>query len=344
MQHTIFSWFQLTLGFLGVVSLFLIFFALVALIVVKKKKASKEIKIELKCLNEGYEENKQKLLQTILSEVEFKKRVKAKAEKDKLLKKEKTEDKKKVFVLDFVGDVGASLLPTFREHVTALLQVATAQDEVVVRLESPGGYVHAYGLAASQLARIREKQIPLTICVDKVAASGGYMMASLGNKIVAAPFSILGSIGVVANVPNFHKVLEKNQVDYLEMTAGEYKRTLTMLGEVTEKGKAKFKDQLEETHGLFKDHIKKYRPHLNVDEVATGEYWLGTRALQLQLIDELKTSDDYLLELSFQAKIYQIYSPKKESLREKFLSASSSVFSLAQEKKMEWETRIPYYM
>lgn len=229
--------------------------------------------------------------------------------------------------------MGASCLPVFREQVTAVLQVANASDEIVVRLESPGGYVHSYGLAASQLARIREKQIPLTICVDKVAASGGYMMACLANKIIAAPFAILGSIGVVANVPNFHRVMQKNNVDYLEMTAGEYKRTLTMLGAVTEKGKAKFQNQLEEVHGLFKDHIKKYRPVVEIDSVATGEYWHGIKAFEHKLVDELKTSDDYLLQASVEHKLYQIYSPKKESLREKLMGAASLLLSTAHEKK-----------
>ena len=343
MNHSLFSWFQMAIGLFGVVALFLIFFSIVALMTMKKKKSGKEIKIELKSLNEVYDNNKNKFLQTLLEEDEYKKICKADAAKlkeEKKRKKIQTAEKdfvepvkKRIFVLDFHGDVSASCLPTFREHITVLLQVALKTDEIVLRLESPGGYVHAYGLAASQLARLREKEIPLTICVDKVAASGGYMMASLANKIVAAPFSILGSIGVVANIPNFNRILQKNNVDYLEMTAGEYKRTVTMLGEVTEKGKAKFKDQLEETHGLFKDHIKKYRPLLNIDLVSTGEYWLGTKALELQLVDALQTSDDYLLQFHESCKIYQVYSPKKESLREKIMSSASLFFSAAQEKK-----------
>ena len=347
MQHAFYSWFQLSIGFFGVIALFLLFFAVIALIVTRKKKLGKDIKIEVKCLNKIYEENKNKLLQNILEVDELKKLTKEETAK---LKKEKKGNKanknsknspdsikKRIFVLDFNGDVSASCLPVFREQITAVLQVALQSDEIVLRLESPGGYVHSYGLAASQLARIREKQIPFTICVDKVAASGGYMMACLADKIIAAPFSILGSIGVVANVPNFNRILQKNNVDYLEMTAGEYKRTVTMLGEVTEKGRTKFQEQLEETHGLFKDHIKKYRPVVDIDSVATGEYWLGTKALEHKLVDELKTSDDYLVQSSEKSKIYQIYSPKKESLREKLMGTASLFLSTAHHKKMELE-------
>lgn len=354
MNHVLYSWFQLAIGLFGVLALFLVFLGLVALIIAKKKIPKKSISIELKCLNKSYEENKSKLLQNLLEANEYKKWSKEENEKLKKESKEKKKnkenpaqnepDKKRVFVLDFQGDVGVSCLPTFREQVTSLLQVARSTDEIVVRLESPGGYVHAYGLAASQLARIRDKNISLTICIDKVAASGGYMMACLGNKIVAAPFSILGSIGVVANIPNLHRVLEKNQVDYLEMTAGEYKRTVTMLGQVTDKGKAKFQEQLEETHGLFKDHIKKYRPIVDLEVVATGEHWLGTKALEHKLVDELRTSDDYLLELSADFKLYQIYSPKKETLRDKLLGTVGAILSSAQEKRIELEKNISLFM
>ncbi len=351
MQHAFYSWFQLAIGIFGVIALFLIFFALIALLIARKKKFAKEIQIEVKCLNKQYKDNKNKLLQSISNPEELKKILKAENEKDKLKKKEEKSKKdsnkppeKRIFVLDFNGDVGVSCLPTFREQITAVLQVSLPTDEIVLRLESPGGYVHAYGLAASQLARIREKKIPFTICVDKVAASGGYMMACLADKIVAAPFSILGSIGVVANVPNFNRILQKNNVDYLEMTAGEYKRTLTMLGEVTAKGKAKFQDQLEETHGLFKDHIKKYRPIVDIETVATGEYWLGIKALEYKLVDDLKTSDDYLVAMSEHAKVYQIYSPKKENLREKLMGAASLFLSAAHDKKIELEKTFPLFM
>jgi serine protease SohB len=240
-----------------------------------------------------------------------------------------------------MGDIAANEVKSFREQVTALLQIIRPQDEIVVRLESPGGMVHSYGLAASQLARIREKGISLTVCVDKIAASGGYMMACLANKVVAAPFSIIGSIGVVANIPNLNRVLQKNDVDYLEMTAGEYKRTISTFGQITEKGKAKFQEQLEETHFLFKDHVKKYRDKLDIDSVATGEYWLGTKALEHKLVDELGTSDDYLLDLSKDFQIYQIYSPKKETLKEKLSGAFSSVFNAFEDKKIE-RNKVPF--
>lgn len=247
--------------------------------------------------------------------------------------------KKRIFVLDFYGDIKASECELMREEISAVLTQATEKDEVVVKVESGGGMVHSYGLAASQLARITQKKIPLTICVDKVAASGGYMMACVADKIVAAPFAILGSIGVVASLPNFHKLLKKNDIDYEMFTAGEYKRTVTMLGENTEKGREKFKEDLEDTHVLFKEFVSEHRPQVDIDKIATGEVWFGRRAKEVNLIDEIKTSDEYLLEQIESADIFQIEYVFKKSIQEKLgLAAQGAVDRLL----MSWWERLHF--
>jgi serine protease SohB len=245
-----------------------------------------------------------------------------KAEKKKLKaeKKEAANHKPdlRVFVVDFDGDIKASQVENLREEVTAILSVATPQDEVVVKIESPGGVVHGYGLAASQLLRIRERGIKLTVCVDKVAASGGYLMSCVASQIIAAPFAIIGSIGVVAQVPNFHRILKKNDVDFKEYTAGEYKRTVSLLGEITPKGEAKFIDQLESTHLLFKKFVSENRPQLDIAKVATGEYWYGEDAKTLGLVDKLQTSDDYLLlQFPKDTPIFEISHQSKTSIADK---------------------------
>jgi serine protease SohB len=219
--------------------------------------------------------------------------------------------------LDFHGDIKASANDGLRETISAVLTLATPKDEVVVKVESGGGMVHSYGLASSQLARITHKEIPLTVCVDKVAASGGYMMACVANKIVAAPFAILGSIGVVAQLPNFHRLLKKNDIDYEMFTAGEFKRTVTMFGENTEKGREKFVEDLEDTHVLFKDFVSEHRPQVDIGAVATGEVWFGRRAKAVNLIDVLQTSDEYLLDQVETADIFEIEYAVKKSLPEK---------------------------
>ncbi|MCY1286983.1 putative protease SohB [compost metagenome] len=201
--------------------------------------------------------------------------------------------------------------------------MATPQDEVVLRLESGGGMVHSYGLAASQLARIRQAGVPLTVCIDKVAASGGYMMACIGDRVISAPFAILGSIGVVAQLPNVHRLLKKHAVDFEVLTAGEYKRTLTVFGENTEKGREKFQEDLETTHRLFKNFVAHYRPQLSIDEIATGEVWLGQAALGKQLVDELKTSDEYLAEKARTAELFHLHYAQKKSLQERVGLAAS---------------------
>jgi len=230
----------------------------------------------------------------------------------------------RVFVIDFKGDVMATEVESLREEVTVVLGIADAQDEVVVRLESSGGAVHGYGLAASQLGRIRAREIPLTVCVDKVAASGGYMMACVGKKIVAAPFAILGSIGVVAPVPNLHRLLERHGVDYENFTAGRYKRTVSLLGRITDEGREKLKEQLEETHELFKRYISEMRPSLDIESVATGEHWYGTRAVELGLADALTTSDDYLLEKAASARVFEVLCERPRSVRERAVSLANA--------------------
>ncbi len=213
---------------------------------------------------------------------------------------------RRIFVLHFDGDVEASAVEHFRLEVTAVLTMATKADEVVVCVDSPGGMVHGYGLAASQMMRIRAKGIPLTAVVDKVAASGGYLMAAVANKIYAAPFAVIGSIGVVAQVPNLHRLLKKNDVDVEVHTAGKYKRTLTLLGENTEEGREKFREELAEVHTLFQEFVVDNRPSLDIDAVSTGEAWYGTRALAMHLIDGLSTSDEYLTERCERNDVYLV--------------------------------------
>ncbi|QDK45802.1 protease SohB [Bdellovibrio sp. ZAP7] len=299
---------------------FLILFAILAVIIViaiLAAKAGHKTEVEVELLHKKYKGFRNLLKAHTVS----------KSERKELKKKLKAERKahdakshaveKKIFVVDFEGDVKASAVENLREEITAVLTIATPQDEVVVRVESPGGVVHGYGLAASQLLRVREKNIPLTVCVDKVAASGGYLMSVTANKILCAPFAIVGSIGVVAQVPNIHRVLKKHDVDFKEYTAGEYKRTVSLLGEITPKGEEKFKQQLEDTHVLFKGFVGKFRPQLNLEEVATGEYWYGEQAIGKGLVDEIRTSDDYLMTLADQHQVIKVKYEHKQSIGDK---------------------------
>ena len=225
--------------------------------------------------------------------------------------------KPKLFVLSFNGSMDAHEVEELRQEITAVLAIIKPEDQVVIKLESPGGVVHGYGLAASQLLRFRARNIPFTAVVDKVAASGGYMMACTANKIVAAPFAIVGSIGVVAQIPNFNRLLKKHDVDIELQTAGEYKRTLTMFGENTDEGRQKFKQELEETHLLFKDFVKEYRPNVDIEQVATGEHWFAAQAKDKGLVDQISTSDDFILSHLDTHKIISVSFQRKQKLSEK---------------------------
>ena len=225
--------------------------------------------------------------------------------------------RRRVFVLDFKGDLRASGVDALREEVTLVLAVATERDEVVVRLENSGGAAHGHGLGASQLARFRARGIPLTVAVDRVAASGGYMMACVANRILAAPFAIVGSIGVFAAIPNLHRLLESRGIDVEQFQAGEFKLTVSMLGKNTDTGRAKLQDQLDNVHRLFREFVAEYRPALDVDRVSTGEYWHGRDALDLDLVDELRTSDDYLYDASREADLYHVRGAGRPRLRQR---------------------------
>ena len=303
---------------------------IVAITAAAMKQKSKKGDLEITDLSDQFEQIEEEVTQALLSkeqlkqkEKDDKKQAKEKAKAAKKSGKNEDDDKPHLFVLDFNGSIDAREVTSLREEVTAIMLVAQENDEVFVRLESGGGMVHGYGLASSQLDRIRQKNIPLTVAVDKVAASGGYMMACVANKIIAAPFAILGSIGVIAQVPNFHKLLKKNDIDYEQFTAGEYKRTVTMFGENTEKGREKFNEELEETHVLFKDFVSEHRASLDVAKVATGEHWFGTKALELGLVDHIQTSDDYLQSLSKSHNIVAVKYALHKTLAEKFSKAAS---------------------
>jgi len=270
--------------------------------------------IRISHLNARFNEQRKKIAQTTASKLELLQLAQQLAKEGRARKK----NNQKIYVIDFKGDVQASAVENLREEITLILATAKAgKDRVVVRLESPGGMVHGYGLAAAQLVRLRDAGFHLTICVDKVAASGGYMMACIANEIITAPFAVVGSIGVVAQVPNFNRLLKEHNVDFELYTAGEYKRTVTMFGENTPEGKAKFEQELQQTHALFKHFVEKYRPKLNVEKVATGEHWYGQDALDLNLVDELKTSDEYLLSALPQHDVYVISTRRKPTLGEK---------------------------
>ena len=285
--------------------------------------------VELKVihLNKSQEQRRKSLIEATEDKNAVKQFQKALAKKAKQKLKDKSKSKKKekrIFVLDFDGDIKASAVKHLREEISTIISTANKDDEVVVRLESGGGMVHGYGLAAAQLVRLKEAGLTLTICVDKIAASGGYMMACVADKILAAPFAVVGSIGVVSQMPNFNKWLKKHDIDYEMFTAGEYKRTVTMFGENDDEDRAKYTEELEQTHELFKHFVTTYRPELDLAKVANGDHWYGEDALKLNLVDELSTSDAYLLQQMEKYQAYALLSRQKPTFAEKLGLANAA--------------------
>ena len=320
---------------LKVITVLISVIVLISFVAASKKSNTSE-GLEIENLNEKYKGLSDSLNKAVMEKDEWKKKQKSEKTIAKKNKKKKTR-KPKAYILDFIGDIKASAVSSLREEVTAILDIAKRNDQIVLRLDNHGGVVHEHGLAASQLARIRQKKIHLTVVVDKVAASGGYLMASVANKIYAAPFAILGSIGVIAQLPNFNRLLDNYGVDFEQITAGQYKRNVTMFGKNTDEDREKLKDQLEEIHELFKSSVNEYRPQLDLERVATGEHWYGSKALELGLIDEIKTSDELLIEM---AKKYEIFSVKlkiKKPLKKRLLSNIDSLLEKVDD--IRWKKR-----
>ena len=299
---------------------------LVAALATRRRGGGGPERLEVRDLGARYREMKQTLESGLLGARERKAAAKARKRASKARQKKGRADRPRVFVLDFKGDIRASAVASLREEITAVLGFARPEDEVLVRLENAGGLVHEHGLAASQLLRVRERGIPLTVSVDKIAASGGYMMACVADRVVAAPFAVLGSIGVLAQIPNFHRLLDSHGIDFEQFKGGEYKRTITMFGENTDADRAKLRQDIEDIHGIFKSFVTEQRPGLDIDKVATGEHWLARRAKDLGLCDTLITSDDYLLEANERAELVGVrfVAPKRFSAR---LAESLAVFA-----------------
>ena len=306
-----------------------------------QRKATHE-GLEVENLNKKYRGLADTLRKAVSSKVERKQAARERKKEAKAEGKSPS-GKPRSFVVDFKGDLKASAVSSLREEVTAILDVATSDDEVIVRLENHGGIVHEHGLAASQLARIRDRNIPLLVCVDKVAASGGYLMACVGTRIFAAPFAILGSIGVLAQIPNFNRMLDSHGVDFEQVTAGQYKRTVTMFGKNTDEHRAKLKEELEDVHALFKDAVSKYRSDLNLEKVATGEHWYGTRALEFGLADELLTSDEVLAARAADRDLYQVSYKVKQPLQKRLMANVETALERADAAgwRRKFESRLP---
>jgi len=306
----------------------------------RQKSEMREGHIEVRDINEKYRHFGHSIQGVVIEpdvlKAELKAEKKAEKAKARAAKKKRgkpaapdEQQRKRLYVLDFDGDMKASASDNLREEISAVLPQVQAGDEILVRVESPGGLVHSYGLAASQLQRIRDAGVPLTIAVDKVAASGGYMMACVANRILAAPFAVIGSIGVLAQLPNFHRLLKKNDIDFELFTAGEYKRTVTMFGENTDKGRAKFEEELEETHELFKSFVSRNRPSLDIARVATGEIWYGQKALEIGLVDELQTSDAFVQARLADWDVYEVKFIHKKNWQEKLGLAAEGALEKA---------------
>jgi serine protease SohB len=284
---------------------------------------AKDREIKVRSLNERYDDMRDAMDGVLLNKKERKALAKSAKKEVKASAKARRgqEPGKRIYVLAFKGDMRASAVKRLGSEIDAVLIAARpGTDEAIIRIDSPGGTVTGYGLAAAEILRLREHKIKVTASVDQVAASGGYMMACAADRIVAAPFAVVGSIGVVAPVPNLHRLLKKNEIEFEEMTAGEFKRTVSVLGEITPEGREHFRGKLDATHEAFKAHVKQCRPNVDLAEVANGDHWLAGEALGLGLVDELSTGDELLFRARDRARLYEVTTEAKKTLFQQLMS------------------------
>jgi serine protease SohB len=299
-------------------------------VIASTRRGARPDGLTVRHLNKHFEESADLVKRTVLGKERFKHELKTRLKerkKEQRARKRADGRRKRIFVLDFKGDIRASAGASLRQEVSAVLAVAEDEDHVLVRLENSGGLVHEHGFAASQLVRIRQRGLRLLVSVDKVAASGGYLMACVAHHLMAAPFAIVGSIGVLAQLPNFNRLLEEKGVDYEQIWAGEYKRTLTLFGKNTDEGRRKLREELEDVHELFKSLVREHRPQVDLERAATGEHWYGVRALDLKLVDELRTSDDFLLEAAKERDLYHVSYRRRRPLPERLFGGIESLLS-----------------
>ena len=316
--------------FLAQLATFVLLLVIVIGLVIASRRSGRGDGLIVEHLNRRFEDSADELKRLVDGKGRFKKEAKARHKERKRDERARAKDDKprpRTFVLDFKGDLRASAAASLREEVSAVLRVARPDDQVLLRLENSGGTVHEHGFAASQLLRLKQRGLKLLVAVDKVAASGGYLMACVADRLIAAPFAIVGSIGVLAQLPNFHRLLEEKGIDFEQVTAGRFKRTLTMFGKNTDEGREKLHQELEEIHELFKKQIHEFRPQVDLDRVATGEHWYGVRALELALVDELRTSDDVLLEAAAERDVYHVVYKRRRSWKERALGGAESLLS-----------------
>ena len=315
---------------------------LIAASAAASRRASGQDRLEVENLNKKYRRLADALCRVVMSRRDWKTLRRDARTRDKAVKRAR-KHRPRTFVIDFKGDLRATAVASLREEVSAILEVAGETDNVVLRLENHGGVVHEHGLAASQLVRLRERNVPLIVAVDKVAASGGYLMACVANRIVAAPFAVLGSIGVIAQMPNFNRMMDSHGIEYEQVTAGEFKRTVTMFGKNTDEHRARLREQLEDVHALFKAAVATYRPGLDLASVATGEHWYGSRALELGLADELRTSDALLAELARERDLYRIAWKIRKPLQKRLLANVDGALDAvdAAAWRQRFESRLP---
>jgi serine protease SohB len=296
---------------------------------------AKDQEIKVRSLNERYDDMRDALNGALLDKKERKALMKAQKKEAKAAARVRRDQEpgRRIYVLSFKGDVRAGAVKELGAKIDAVLTVARPEtDEAVIRIESGGGTVTGYGLAAAEILRLRERKISVTASVDQVAASGGYMMACAADRIVAAPFALVGSIGVVAPVPNLHRLLKKNEIDFEEMTAGEWKRSVSILGEITPAGREHFRGKLDATHEAFKAHVAQCRPSVDIAKVANGDVWLGSEALALGLVDQLTTGDELLFRARGEARLYEVSTEERKTLLQQLLGG----FGVAAQKAADF--------
>ncbi|HIQ50372.1 MAG TPA: signal peptide peptidase SppA [Nautiliaceae bacterium] len=162
-------------------------------------------------------------------------------------------------------------------------------DGIILKIDSPGGDAYSTKKIAERIKEINKK-IPIVACIDQIATSGAYWLASSSDYIVADDFSIVGSIGVYASYLEFTGLMEKLGVKYNRIVFGKYKDILSPFKNLTEEERKLIERKINYIYEYFVKEVAKNRG-LNYsfvkEKIATGEFFFGYEAKELNLVDAI---------------------------------------------------------
>ncbi|WP_343192796.1 S49 family peptidase [Buchnera aphidicola (Taiwanaphis decaspermi)] len=247
-------------------------------------------------------------------------------QKKKIINQKNVYNKKSnLYILDYNDKIKKNKIKKLREEISSIILVAKKNDEVLLRLENTSDIVYEYGLVIAQLQRLRKKGIKLIISIDKIVSNGGYIIACVADHISASPFSIIGPINIVVNIPNIDKYTQTSNLNNQLNDCNTFTK-LTLIKNNTKIYVNKIFNKLDIKKYIRNSFIKDMRPSLNLNKIFNQNYWIGENAINEKLIDSINTSDDILFSKKDTHNLLKIKYVYKSNIVEKYIVTLNKYF------------------